>query len=422
MSMRIAIVGGGIAGLTAAYLLNEKHDITLFEATHRLGGNAYTHDTRDGEAIDIAVASYSKRVSTEFLKLLSRLKVPAVRRPANAFLSILDMDTEEALYMTPLSLRGLIAQRFAFFSPETRRHLLHVLLGMNQAMALLDEGKLAGLSVEDTIKMLPTKVEGFAAIIMLAPLCLLSSMYYEEVMKGPAEFFIKKLKVFGGFSPTNQTLGLHFPKELTRSYVEALASHYRDKVVLNSRIAYVSRNEDKVILKMEDGQEAIFDKVVFACNADQALELLEKPTDEEARILGPWKYKEGLMVVHKDPSSFPRRELCQSWTCLVSRTEDIPHMSISCCCWRLSPAVSRKSEYLSTQHLNFPVREDLLDFQKIFRTPIFDFDSFPTIEDLPSLNGKMNSYYCGSHFGLGLHNDAVRSAIEVAKHLGAEWE
>ena len=103
MTRRVAIIGGGIGGLTAAYLLHEQYAITLFEKTHRLGGNAYTHDTSDGESIDIAVASYSKRVSKEFLKLLSRLKVPAVRRPSNAFLSIYDMETEEGLYMTPLS-------------------------------------------------------------------------------------------------------------------------------------------------------------------------------------------------------------------------------------------------------------------------------------------------------------------------------
>jgi len=172
---------------------------------------------------------------------------------------------------------------------------------------------------------------------------------------------------------------------------------------------------------MQDGGVPTFDKIVFACNADQALALLEKPTEQETKLLGPWKYKEGLMVVHKDHRCFPDRELCQSWTCLQSTKKRTPHFSITICGWRLCPGTPRDSQYLATQHPNFPIREKQLDFQKHFRTPLYDFSSYNTIKDLPALNGQNNSYYCGSHFGFGLHNDAVESAIEVAKMLGIEW-
>ena len=77
---------------------------------------------------------------------------------------------------------------------------------------------------------------------------------------------------------------------------------------------------------------------------------------------------------------------------------------------------------MATQHPNFDIKGELFEFEKRFRTPIYDFDSYPTIKELPSLNGNMNSYYCGSHFGFGLHNDAVSSAMEVGKMLGIEWD
>jgi predicted NAD/FAD-binding protein len=419
MPSKIAIIGGGIAGLTAAYLLNQKFEVKLFEKSDRLGGNAYTHDTKDGETIDMAVGSYSKLISEEFFKILAELNIESILQPASSFLSIHDLETKKGIYLTPFNLKGLITQNFAIYRPLLVSKIIKALLAMRRAVKLLDKGKLSGLSMAEVFNKVPG-LKGSATMIM-APLCLLSSMYYEEVMKAPAEFFIGKMKAFQLFLPSRQALKLYFPKNFTRSYVNAIASGYKEKVVLNSTIKSVLRHDGKVTIKMENGEEAVFDKVVFACNADQALALLENPTDQERNILSVWKYKEGLMVAHKDDTHFPKRELCQSWTCLKSTKNGHPHFSISICCWLSSPAVSNHSKYFCTQHPNFPIKEELIDFQKHFRTPIFDFESFQAQKSLPSLNGTMNSYYCGSHFGLGLHNDAVSSAIKVANLLGIDW-
>jgi predicted NAD/FAD-binding protein len=225
------------------------------------------------------------------------------------------------------------------------------------------------------------------------------------------------MKAMGRFESVNQMLNLRFPKEFTKSYVDALSSGFSDKVVLNSQIKSIARDDSGVTLRMENGDESVFDKVVFACNADQALALLERPTEDEKRLLGAWKYKDGLMTVHTDNSCFPPRDLCQSWTALQSGKNGTSHYSISICTWRACPGTSNKSEYFSTQHLDHPIARDRVDFEKTFRTPVYDFQSFRTIEELPSLNGKMNSYYCGSHFGFGLHNDAVKSALVIARML-----
>jgi predicted NAD/FAD-binding protein len=90
-------------------------------------------------------------------------------------------------------------------------------------------------------------------------------------------------------------------------------------------------------------------------------------------------------------------------------------------CYCKQKGVSKTSKFLGTQHPNFPIREELTDFQKVFRTPIFDADSVATIAELPTLNGQRHTYYCGSHFGAGLHEDAVTSAVDVAKDLGVDW-
>jgi uncharacterized protein len=285
----------------------------------------------------------------------------------------------------------------------------------------LNRGLLNGLSVEEMFGLFP-ELDWLGRMIIMAPLCLLSSMHYSEVLKGPAEFFISKMKVHWNFNPVTAVTGNFFPKNFTRSYVDAFASPFRDGIAMNAEVRSVERNGRRVVIRLHDGTERAFDRVIFACNADQALSLLEKPTDPEKRLLGAWRYKEVMTVVHRDPANTPARVLCQPWTLVHSERNGGPHFSILYCSWLLSPSTSRKSEYFAILHPAFPIREDLVDCRKTFRIPLFNFASYLTIRELPSLNGTLNSYYCGSHFGFGLHGAAVDSAIDVARRLGVAWK
>ncbi len=142
MKEKIAIVGGGIAGLTAAYLLNEKHDITLFEKEGRLGGNAYTYRTSDGEGIDMAVASFVQ--APIMVKLLKRINVKVIRQPASALLSIHDMETNTGFYLTPLNWSGLVAQKFAIMGYKATVNIWAAAWTMLGLIRMLQQGKLAG--------------------------------------------------------------------------------------------------------------------------------------------------------------------------------------------------------------------------------------------------------------------------------------
>ncbi len=417
MKKRIAIVGGGIGGLTAAYLLNKKYDVTLFEKENRLGGCAYTYQTSTGELIDIGVADFIAPPARSFLMLCDELNVKMVRQPAATGISLHNLEANDGLYYTP-SMKGLFAQRFALFrSPGSLSKLMWVL---RKGEKLMDEGKLNGLSYEEIFKRLP-KLTGMAPFLPVIILYGLTGMDYEDILKAPAELFFNIYKAYGRFNPALGMFKTYFPKSLTRSYVEALASPYRGKVMLNSKIRSVARNNGNVTLKMEDGRETVFDQIVFACYADQALELLEKPTDDEKRLLGAWKYLDIPTVVHRDKSCLPRRELCQQFTFTQTTRNGKPCYSASNCSW-MAPAVSKEGEYISTFNPNFHIKKDLIDFQTYFRMPFYDFNSFSTIKELPSLNGKMNSYYCGGYFGhASTHGPTVNSAIEVAKYFGIDW-
>jgi len=427
MNKKIAIIGGGIAGLTAAYLLREKYDITLFEKSERLGGNAYTLTTPDGEEVDIATAAFGKFSYKNVFRLFEKLNIETIRsfrmNPFNVSgpgISYYNLDTKHGLFFTP-GLKGLMAQHFAILRPDHVMSVLQLMRGLKKAQAAARREELEGLTIEEALKQLPL-LRGDAKLLFIGCLCLMSSMHCNEVLDAPAGFFIDKLKVYNDIiPPTPRSLrGIHLVKNGTISYVRALSAPYRDGIMLNAKIKTVKRQDAGVLVLMEDGGELLFDKVVFACNADQALRLLQEPTNDEQRLLGAWKYNEGTIVVHDDHVQFPKRELMKGFTFLYQDRGRYIETSVSGSLWAL-PNVSNKNNLISTQYPNFPIAKERRVFEKVFRTPIFDFKSCATIRELPSLNGVKNTYYCGSHFGFGLHEDAVTSAIEVARRLQVDF-
>ncbi len=388
--------------------MNEKYSITLFEKEGRLGGNAYTLATRAGEDIDISVFAFNSVSYPNFFELLSRLGIRVARFGISGLTATAyDLDTHHASYLAPFSLRGL--------TPNRLRTSWRVYSNMRRVIRLLEEGRLAGISMADAMKLVPgLKGDAYSQLIFM--LCLASSMFHDEVMAAPATFFVKKLRDHMASGPTT----FRYTPNRTKSYVEALSRPFCDRTVLGANIRRVVRNEAGVTLQMGDGQAQTFDKMVFACNADQALALLDAATDSERRLLGVWKYKDGLVVVHRDYTSFPRPGLLSLYEYLYTDRNGRIETSINAC-YRFQPGVSRSNDLLGTQHPNFPIREDCVEFRKSFRTPIFDTESVQSIPQLPSLNGQRNTYYCGSHFGHGLHEDAVSSAIAVAGQLGVQW-
>jgi predicted NAD/FAD-binding protein len=179
MNQRIAIIGGGVAGLTAGHLLNEKYDITLFEKSMRIGGNAYTLTTPDGEEVDIAVAAFGKFSYKNFFKLLSKLNIETVSpfsiNPLNAFglgFGFYNLDTKDGLYITP-GIKGLISQKFQILRLSHAKSILQLMWGLKRAKKLLDAGELEGSTLEEAIRKVP-QLTGDSELIFIGGLCLIS--------------------------------------------------------------------------------------------------------------------------------------------------------------------------------------------------------------------------------------------------------
>lgn len=416
MSKKIAIVGGGIAGLTAAYRLYRNNEITLYEKQSRLGGNACTHRTMQGDEVDIAVAAFGKAGYPTFFSLLDELGVER-GRSLNSNVSFHNLDTRKGVYITPFSLKALFAQNFAMFSPGHLKSFYRLTKGLAEANAMLKRGELEGKTMAEAFGAKPW-FEGEVKAFLMSALCLLSSMQAEEIMVSPAEFFIRKLDVHNDLISAKSFYSITAVKNGTKSYVAALTKDFLPRIRPGTGVKEIVRCDGKVFITDEKGNKSEYDAVILATPANESLRLLKNPTAEEKKILGKWKYKAGRIVVHTDASSFPPRELMQAYTFLYTDRNGRFDTSVSGALWH-EPGVREDCPYISTQHPNFPIDPEKIDFDTVFYTPIYDNESVAVMDKLPSLNGKLNTYYCGSYFGYGLHEDAVVSAMAAARMLGA---
>ncbi len=220
---RIAIIGGGIAGLTAGYLLHDQYDVTLYEQNHRLGGNAYTHNLFDGTQADVGVMSFEKKAYKNFFKLLDRLGIDSVSGAGRMGGNFFNLQNRQGAYISP-HLRGLIAQRFACCKPSRLASNLFLPLGMHEAKKLWRSGALDELTVEQALTQLP-RIYGDGKLAFISTLCMMSSMHCDELLDAPAEFFFGKLNQYGSLFPPQILLRIRFMENGTRSYIDKLASY-----------------------------------------------------------------------------------------------------------------------------------------------------------------------------------------------------
>lgn len=417
MPDKIAIIGGGVAGLTAGYLLNDRHDVTLFEKDNRLGGNVHTLDTKTGEEIDISVFFWSPKLYPNFAKLLTRLGIdPYATKPMEGLSqSFRNMDTHRDYFLST----DLLQPRRTFSMKNFRSAMYQMVVLWNymKIVKMYNMGQLDGLSLRQAIKFCPT-LKGDLLKIAIFPVCIMTSMLWDELMDAPAGFAIAKIKKQMG-TPLKFASWRLYPCK-TRVYVDRLAEPFKEMIQLNANIKSVIRNGSSVVLKMADDREQTFDKVIFACPADTALGLLSEPSEDEVRLLSPWRYHDGLVIVHTDKSNYPAEDLWGMYSYLYTDNNGIINTSINAH-YRFQNGVPDDSDYMGCQHPNIEIDKNKIEFQRVFRTPIYDNKSSATIKELPSLNGQQNTYYCGSHCGYGLHEDAVTSAVNVSKMLGASW-
>lgn len=415
---KIAVIGGGVAGIVAAHLLQNDHQVTLFEQHDYLGGHTHTVTIEEGPdagtGVDTGFIVFNEATYPLFIAFLDQLGV-ASRATEMSFGFHC---RETGFTYAGNNLNGVFSQRANLVSPRFWRFLLEIGRFCRQA-----EADLAGDADLGTLAdyLARHRFQPFMADHYLAPMAAaIWSTPAGRVTAFPARSFLRFFKNHG-------LLDLrHRPRWRTvsggsHSYVRAFRDRFRGAIRLDSPVQQVRRADDGVELAFADRSAERFDAVVVAAHADQALRLLADPSADESRLLGAWRYELNTTVLHTDTSVLPPAE--RAWACWNFRRErgdqgERPvYVTYS---MNLLQGLTTRRHYLVTLNRPGGYDEGQVLARMDYHHPLYTDASMATQAALPSLNGVRRTWFCGSYFGYGFHEDAVRSAHQAVAHLQAE--
>jgi predicted NAD/FAD-binding protein len=414
---RIAVVGSGVAGLTAAHVAARTAQVTLYEADPRLGGHADTHDV-DGLAIDTGFIVHNERTYPTLLRLFAEVGVET--QASEMSMSVRDEDSGLE-YAGALGARGLFPSARALTRPAYLRMLGEVPRFHRRAKALLAEPSRTG----DTTLRDFLEEGGFSSYFcrhFMEPLvAAVWSCDPAVALDYPARYLFEFLSHHGMLSVTGS------PEWRTvvggsREYVARVAAGLHD-VRLGTKVTSVVETADGVRLTDGNGVTTTYDAVVVATHPDQALAMLDEPTPAQRRALAAMPYSENVALLHTDTSVLPRSERARaSWNFLrpAAGRGDRAAVTVTYDLTRLQRLATR-THYLVTLG-----GEDLVDPDRVFARmeyahPTYTPDSVAAQRSLPEANTARVAF-AGAYHGWGFHEDGARSGAAAAAHLGLPWD
>ncbi|MBB6092401.1 putative NAD/FAD-binding protein [Povalibacter uvarum] len=408
--MRIAIVGAGVAGLTAAYRLHRDHEIVVFEANDYAGGHTATVDVEHhGQhwAIDTGFIVFNDWTYPRFIALLEELGVAS--QPSNMSFSV--RCERSGFEYNGTSLNTLFAQRSNAFRPAFLRMLLEILrfnraarTGTLDDSTTLREYLDAGRYSHDFRDR------------YLVPMGRAVWSATESALLGfPARFFIDFFHRHGFLSIDERPVW-RAVRGGSRTYVERLVKLFT--VRMNTPVAGVRRDADVVWVRTRRGDIERFDQVILACHSDQALALLEAPTDAERRLLGAFAYQRNEVVLHTDASLLPRRPLARAaWNYhILAQPQAAAAVTYD---MNVLQSLSAADRFMVT--LNHSAAIDPASILRTFtyHHPVYTLQAVDAQRRLGEISGQQRTFYCGAYWASGFHEDAVVSGERAAADLMA---
>ncbi len=411
---RIAVIGAGIAGLGAAWLLSRVHDVVLFESEARLGGHARTITVRTGGrevAVDTGFIVFNRVNYPNLCHLFAELKVD-VHRSDMSFAVSMD---DGAVEYSGRGLRALLAQPANLLRPP--------FWGMLRDIARFNRTAEADAEAEPqwTLDEL-LQHRGFGRWFERYYLLPMSGAIWSTPRAQMRQFPAAALVRFFANHGLLSVRGHHQWWTVSggsRRYVEKVAAAMRAEIRPRTPVEAVARAGGKIRIKPKGQEAEIFDRVVFACHADTALALLKDATPSERRILSPMQFRRNRIVLHTDASWMPKRKACwASWVYLAKSEMQEEEASVTY--WMNSlQGIAPETPLFAT--LN-PPREveaaHVLD-DCPFAHPQYDFAALAAQAALPEIQGRAQTWYCGAWTGMGFHEDGLASAVRIAKEMEA---
>ena len=407
--MRIAIVGGGISGLTAAYHLAAKHRIALFEANSYLGGHTNTVAVELGDErhqIDTGFIVFNNRTYPNFTKLLAELNVAA--KPTEMSFSV--RNDRANLEYNGHSLQTLFAQKRNLLRPSFHRMLLDI-ARFNRLTSSDADCSLAHESVKDFVNRQRLSL-AFTEHYLLPMGSAIWSCPRQRFADFPMAFVIAFFRNHGLLSLRDRPTW-YVIEGGSHAYVKKLSAGFAAEVRLNSPVESVVRTRDGVILRSRAHREEAFDHVVFACHSDQALRILgADATSLERSALSAFPYVKNVAVLHTDASLLPRRRRAwASWNCRVGDAEASP--PVVTYNMNILQGLQSRHTFCVTLNAESVIAPEQVLGQYVYHHPTFDDRRSAAQSRHAELLTANRTSFCGAYWGNGFHEDGVASAMRV---------
>ena len=406
--MKIAVIGSGISGLSAAFYLSKKFKVDLFEQEDYFGGHSYTYDIKKNNKtipVDLGFIVFNEATYPNLINFFKELNIPFEKSDMSFSVSIQGSNIEYG----GRGLKSIFANRSNIFNINFLKMLKEIISFYNNAPTLLKnniDGETLG-SYLDKSNLSKYFIE-YHIIPMVAAIW---SMPFTKARDIPLKLFLNFFINHGLFKIKNRPQWYTVTNR-SRAYVKKVLTKISGEVFKNYKVNKINRNEENV--KITIGNEHLYyDQVILASHADQSLKMLEETTEDEKRILSKFKYVSNTAILHTDKRLMPKRKLAwSSWNSISKENQ-------TCVTYWLNNLqnLNCNDNFFLTLNSIYEINKKDIIKKVNFTHPYFNSETSKLQKDLDSLQGKKRTWYCGSYFGYGFHEDGLKSAINLIENF-----
>ena len=412
--MKIAVVGSGISGLSAAYYLSKKHKVDLFEKENQFGGHANTikiiYDEKKEVAVDIGFMVFNKKTYPNLINFFLENKIEIEKSDMSFSVTVNNSEIEYC----GKGIKGIFSNKKNLFNLKFIKMFFEIISFYKRCEKIKIE-KIKSKTLGEYLKEI--KISDYFVDYHIIPMVsAIWSMPPYESKQMPLSFFLNFFKNHGLFKVKDRPQW-YTVQNRSKTYVDKIINQISGEYFKNYNINKIIRNDfGAKIYYGEEDEFFDYDKIIIATHADDALKMIENPTTDEEQILKNFKYRENTAIIHFDKSVMPKNKKAWcSWNSSMN-VENIEKTSVTYWLNQLQNLKIEKDIFLSIN----PFRE--ISASKIFKKvrfthPYYDIEALSNQRNLHKIQNKKNILFCGSYFGYGFHEDGIKSSIEMLKKL-----
>ena len=409
--MKVAVIGSGISGLSAAYFLSKKYKVDLFEKEERFGGHSHTIDIKldkdtDKILADIGFIVFNKKTYPNLINFFKEIDVEIEK--SNMSLSFMSKDID--LEYCGKGLKGIFSHKKNLFNFDFFKMFLEILKFYKKSSKLNEFNE--DISLGEYL-VNEKHSEYFINYHLIPMVSAIWSMPPYDAKKMPIKFFMKFFQNHGLFNLSKRPQW-YTVKNRSRQYVNKVIEKISGEHFKNYKIQKIKRISNFVrIFYGSENEYFDYDKVIIATHADEAKKMIEDKSEEEAKILGSFQYKKNLAIIHSDEVVMPQKRFNWSaWNTSISKKNS----SVTYWLNLLQNFKINKNIFLTLNPFE-QINTDKIIKKVEFTHPYYDHNTLKNQKNLHLIQNKKNILFCGSYFGYGFHEDGIKSTLEMIKFL-----